>query len=58
MRHHVRTLGVLSAIVCGLVVVASPQANAAASHAQITGSGSGWSANAVNQWVADVDSSG
>ena len=33
-------------------------AGASASHALITGSGSGWSANAVNQWVADVQPSG
>ena len=29
-----------------------------AAHAQITGSGSSWSANAVNQWIADVTQSG
>lgn len=33
-------------------------ANAAASHALIEGSGSSWAANAVNQWVADVQSQG
>jgi phosphate transport system substrate-binding protein len=31
---------------------------AAVSHAQITGSGSSWSANAVNQWIADVTQTG
>jgi phosphate ABC transporter phosphate-binding protein len=31
---------------------------AGASHALVQGSGSGWSANAVNQWVADVQQSG
>jgi phosphate ABC transporter phosphate-binding protein len=31
---------------------------AASAHAQIEGSGSSWSANAVNQWVADVHQQG
>jgi phosphate transport system substrate-binding protein len=31
---------------------------AAPSHAQITGSGSSWAANAVNQWIADVTKQG
>ncbi|HJQ43043.1 MAG TPA: substrate-binding domain-containing protein, partial [Jatrophihabitantaceae bacterium] len=35
-----------------------PGANASVSHALINGSGSGWSANAVNQWIADVQSKG
>ena len=33
---------------------ASVVAPKAVAHAQITGSGSSWSANAVNQWIADV----
>jgi phosphate transport system substrate-binding protein len=33
-------------------------AAASPSHAQISGTGSSWSANAVNQWVADVSASG
>jgi phosphate ABC transporter phosphate-binding protein len=33
-------------------------ASATASHSLITGSGSSWSANAVNQWIADVQSNG
>jgi phosphate ABC transporter phosphate-binding protein len=33
-------------------------ASAAPSHAQISGTGSSWSANAVNQWVSDVSQSG
>ncbi len=42
-------------LVAGLVsVVSMPPAGAAGSHTGITGSGSSWSANAVNQWVADV----
>jgi phosphate transport system substrate-binding protein len=31
---------------------------AAVTHQQITGSGSSWASNAVNQWVADVQSNG
>ncbi len=30
----------------------------ASSHALIQGSGSSWSANAINQWIADVTSNG
>ena len=51
-------------LVCAaLIVVAftSPPAlpaDAAASHSLIQGSGSSWSANAVNQWIADVQSNG
>jgi ABC-type phosphate transport system substrate-binding protein len=33
-------------------------ADAASSHALIQGSGSSWASNAVNQWVADVNSQG
>ncbi len=43
---------------CVLALSATNPAGAAASHALIAGSGSGWSANAVNQWVADVQPSG
>ena len=51
----------------GLVAIAASPAMAgqgttlqplAVSHQQITGSGSSWSSNAVNQWIADVTSSG
>jgi phosphate transport system substrate-binding protein len=43
-----------------LVVVAGAAApvSATASHAQIQGSGSSWSSNAVNQWIADVEPNG
>jgi ABC-type phosphate transport system substrate-binding protein len=42
-----------------LTLLALPTTSAAAApHALIQGSGSSWSANAVNQWVADVQSSG
>ena len=37
---------------------ASVIAPKAVAHAQITGSGSSWSANAVNQWIADVTQNG
>ena len=44
------------------VVVLSPlmttQAAGAAAHALVNGSGSSWAENAVNQWVADVNSEG
>jgi phosphate transport system substrate-binding protein len=41
----------------GLGSMAGPAA-ATNSHALISGSGSSWSANAVNQWIADVQSNG
>ncbi|MDQ1748527.1 MAG: phosphate transport system substrate-binding protein [Frankiaceae bacterium] len=42
-----------------VALVAVPAAPAAASgHALIQGSGSSWAANAVNQWIADVEQSG
>jgi phosphate transport system substrate-binding protein len=52
------TAGLLT-VVLGAVVSAAFAAPAfAAGHARIEGSGSSWSANAVNQWIADVDSQG
>jgi phosphate transport system substrate-binding protein len=42
----------------GLSVVAAAPASAGASHALIQGSGSSWSANAINQWIADVQTNG
>jgi ABC-type phosphate transport system substrate-binding protein len=48
----------LTAIVVALSASVGTSAEAAAAHAQISGSGSSWSANAVNQWVADVTQSG
>jgi len=50
----------LTAVLAGflvLVVAAAPTSQAAAT-GKIEGSGSSWSANAVNQWIADVTSSG
>lgn len=57
-RRVVRTLGALLAGY--LAVAAGPGAASAAapSYALIQGSGSSWAANAVNQWVADVDAQG
>jgi len=62
MRHRTGQLAAVAFLsvgtVVGLVASTSSVADAAAAHTQITGSGSSWSANAVNQWVADVTSSG
>jgi phosphate transport system substrate-binding protein len=49
LRRLALVLGVF-----GLAVSTSPYAVAAPSHTQITGTGSSWAANAVNQWIADV----
>jgi phosphate transport system substrate-binding protein len=46
------------AAVSAPLVAAGGTASAAVSHTLIQGSGSSWSANAVNQWIADVKSSG
>ncbi len=56
-RHLVRAGAV--ALAFGLVVLSGTvPAGAAASHAEITGSGSSWAANAVTQWIADVNKNG
>ena len=62
-RHPTQRLAALAAAFVGLLALTASTANAAgvapafypaaAAHAQITGSGSSWSANAVNQWIAD-----
>jgi len=49
--------GALALSTLALAPLAGP-AQAADSHALIQGSGSSWAANAVNQWVADVNSQG
>jgi phosphate ABC transporter phosphate-binding protein len=54
---------VLGAIVSSLTLAVAPlvgsaPVSAAVSHQQIEGSGSSWSANAVNQWIADVQQGG
>ncbi len=49
----------LALVAIGMLALAGAlPANAAESRALIQGSGSGWSANAVNQWIADVQSNG
>jgi phosphate transport system substrate-binding protein len=61
-RGNVVRIRLLSAVLLAAAVVAPTLAGAtsasAASHALIQGSGSSWAANAVNQWVADVQSQG
>ncbi|MEN3310130.1 MAG: phosphate transport system substrate-binding protein [Micromonosporaceae bacterium] len=54
-----RMLAALLAIVVSVGVSTALATPAfAAGHSRIEGSGSSWSANAVNQWIADVDSQG
>ncbi len=62
-RNRSAGLVTLGLVVAGLVASPLTAASAvirpaAGAHAQITGSGSSWSANAVNQWVADVTQNG
>jgi phosphate transport system substrate-binding protein len=48
-----------TAVVVALIAMAAAAGPASgASHSLIQGSGSSWSANAVNQWIADVQSNG
>ncbi len=54
-RARARLLAVVAVVATCLVPGVPAQA---APRALIVGSGSGWSANAVNQWVADVQGSG
>jgi phosphate ABC transporter phosphate-binding protein len=54
-------LALLVAITAAVVAVEGrsfPSAEAASSHSLIQGSGSSWSANAVDQWIADVKNNG
>jgi phosphate transport system substrate-binding protein len=56
-----RRLLVLSAAAlafCVSPLAAGVPANAAVTHSLISGSGSSWAANAVNQWISDVTSNG
>lgn len=56
-RSFLRTVAV--ALTGMLTVLVGPSgAQAAAAHALIQGSGSSWAANAINQWVADVENQG
>ncbi|HJQ44581.1 MAG TPA: substrate-binding domain-containing protein [Jatrophihabitantaceae bacterium] len=45
-------------VTAAAVLLPSTSAGAAPSHTLIVGSGSTWSSNAVNQWVADVQTNG
>jgi phosphate ABC transporter phosphate-binding protein len=59
MRSALARPAALTAVVMSLtVMLAAGTANASGSHSQIQGSGSSWSANAVNQWIADVQQNG
>lgn len=60
VRRRIARFSVLTSFFASLLVLllaAAPTAQAAVTE-RITGSGSSWSANAVNQWVADVEPSG
>jgi phosphate transport system substrate-binding protein len=43
---------------CVAPFAAAAPANAAVAHALISGSGSSWAANAINQWISDVTTNG
>jgi phosphate transport system substrate-binding protein len=62
MRWHRRSVIRLAAVVSSTIVVAlaaAPMpAGASGTHEQIEGSGSSWSANAINQWISDVQQDG
>ena len=45
-------------VLAAIAVASAAPAVAAGSHSPIAGSGSSWSSNAVNQWVADVQPNG
>jgi phosphate transport system substrate-binding protein len=59
-RRRVRTRVVAPGACAGLVLLSAlaTPAGATVSHALISGSGSSWSSNAVNQWIADVQPNG
>ena len=57
MRKFAALSGVLGLVLL-FAGLGATGADAAPSHALINGSGSGWSANAVNQWIADVQPKG
>src|SRR4051812_39087827 len=59
VRRSTALRATLVTLAFGLVALsAGAPAQGASSHALITGSGSSWSANAVSQWIADVESNG
>ncbi|MEY2472887.1 MAG: phosphate transport system substrate-binding protein [Actinomycetota bacterium] len=53
-----RSLFAAAAVLALATLAPTIPAGAAGSHALIQGSGSSWSANAVNQWIADVQPKG
>jgi phosphate transport system substrate-binding protein len=55
-RTHIRLLAAALAVGLGVCLAVPQPTLAAPAHAQIEGSGSSWSANAVNQWIGDVNS--
>ena len=57
-KKPVRKLLLAPLAMAALLPVAAAPAIAASSHALIQGSGSSWSSNAINQWVADVEPTG
>src|SRR5689334_15113290 len=58
MSRITRKVGAAIAVSALVALPAALPAGASPSHTQITGSGSSWAANAVNQWVADVTKQG
>src|ERR1700679_2012409 len=58
MRKALALVTSLIAICSVPLAAAAPAANGAVTHALISGSGSSWAANAVNQWISDVTSNG
>jgi phosphate transport system substrate-binding protein len=58
MRRHFARSTAIVAVLASVLLVLMAQSSQAVTHATIEGSGSSWSALAVNQWVADVTSSG
>lgn len=57
-RHLTRPAALVASLVSLLAVLVATTSQAAVPHAKVEGSGSSWAANAVNQWIADVTSSG
>jgi ABC-type phosphate transport system substrate-binding protein len=53
-----KAMGLLLLVTLAAWALGANPASAADSHALIQGSGSSWAANAINQWVADVNSQG
>jgi phosphate transport system substrate-binding protein len=58
LRWCRRPAAIVAAGIFVAITVAPAPASANGSHEQIQGSGSSWSANAVNQWISDVQQNG